>query len=39
LPLLTTATTNPRLGTIAVQATSPSRADLFLLRGDHYFTS
>jgi hypothetical protein len=39
LPLLTTATANPRLGKIAVQATSSSQADLFLLRGDHYFTS
>lgn len=38
LPLPTTATANPRLGTVAVLSTSPSQADLFLLRGDHYFT-
>lgn len=38
LPLPAAPTANPRLGTIAVLSTSPSQADLFLVRGDHYFT-
>lgn len=38
LPVPTSASANPRLGFVAVQATSPSQADLFIVRGDHYFT-
>lgn len=38
LPVPTAATANPDIGTLASQLTSPSKADLFLIRGDHYFS-
>ncbi len=38
LPLPTTGTSNPLIGTSAILAPSPANADLFLIRGDHYFS-
>jgi hypothetical protein len=38
LPVPTSPTSNPDIGTLASQLTSPSRANLLLLRGDHYFS-
>jgi hypothetical protein len=38
LPVPTAATANPDIGTLASQLTSPSKADLFIIRGDHYFS-
>ncbi|MBL8211380.1 MAG: TonB-dependent receptor [Bryobacterales bacterium] len=36
LPLPTQETANPRIGTLAASAPSPSNSDQFLLRGDQY---
>lgn len=38
LPLPSATTANPNVGTLASQLTSPSSADIFTVRGDHYFT-
>jgi hypothetical protein len=38
LPLPSAATSNPQIGTSAILAPSPANADLFAIRGDHYFT-
>ncbi|MCU0246915.1 MAG: carboxypeptidase regulatory-like domain-containing protein, partial [Bryobacter sp.] len=38
LPLPQAPTADPRIGSLAVQAPSPSDSDQFLVRGDHYWT-
>lgn len=39
LPLPSAATTDSRLGTLAVVAASPSSSKQFIVRGDHYFSA
>ncbi len=39
LPLPTTPTANPNIGTLASQLTAPSNSDIFIVRGDQYFTA
>ena len=39
LPLPDAPGSDPRIGTKALQTTSPSNSDQFLARGDHYFTA
>ncbi len=38
LPLPDTAGSDPRIGTKAIQTTSPANSDQWLIRGDHYFS-
>lgn len=38
LPPAQTATSNPLIGTLALQTTTPSDSDQFILRGDQYFS-
>jgi hypothetical protein len=38
LPVPTNPTGNPDIGTLASQLPNPSEANLFIVRGDHYFT-